>query len=79
MIGERVAEFNPEADPDYMVEYCNGCGSAGVLHFDERDGDENAFHRCLRCQVDYIGCNWGPFNVEPRTRLSGVVTHRRSK
>ncbi len=79
MKSERIFELNPDADPDFMVECCNGCGSAGVIHFDERDGDENAFHRCMRCMVDYIGCNFGPFNVEPRTRLSGAVTHRRGK
>lgn len=76
----RVIEIGSiGVEPDFMIECCNNCGSAGVIHFDENDGDENAFHRCMRCMVDYIGCNWGPFINDPRKRLSGEVEHRRSR
>lgn len=65
-----------DINDDEMIECCLNCGSAGVVHFDEGDGPEMTFHRCMRCLGEYTGCNFGSQNLDPRTRLTGLQTTR---
>ncbi len=71
--GTYIPEFDPGDKDEALIDCCILCGSAGVIHFDERVPPAQVFHRCLRCLAEYTGCNFGDYKLDPHTRLSGLI------